>query len=115
MLATLAGIVMEVKAVYWNAYCPMLVNWDPASNITELKLVEYRNAKSSILVTLAGIVMEVKFVADWNALDPMLVKLELGSNVTEVKLDLAWNAFDPMLVTIIPIETLTKDCPLGIL
>jgi hypothetical protein len=73
MLATFAGIVIEVKAELKNAANPMLVNWDPASNVTELKLVARRNAYVSILVTLAGIIMEVKLVASSNALFPMLV------------------------------------------
>ena len=37
MLVTLAGIIMEVKAVSRNTVAPMLVNRDPDSNVTEVK------------------------------------------------------------------------------
>ena len=60
MLVTPAGIVMEVKPVLWNAVRPMLVNWDPASNVTELKLVAPLNAYSPMLLTLSGMLIDVK-------------------------------------------------------
>ena len=41
MLTTLAGIIMEVKLdAPLNALFPMLVNRDPASNVTEVKFCE---------------------------------------------------------------------------
>ncbi len=72
MLITLAGIVMELKLVTClNALSPMLANRDPASNVTELKLVIPKNAEIPMLLTLAGIVMELKPVLR-NACSPML-------------------------------------------
>ena len=44
MLVTAAGMVIDVKSVSSNANTPMLANWDPASNVTELKLVALLNA-----------------------------------------------------------------------
>jgi hypothetical protein len=38
----------------------MMANWDPASNISELKLDAPSKTFSPMLLTLAGIVMEVK-------------------------------------------------------
>ena len=55
-----------------NALSPMLVNWEPTSNITEVKLVAKTNAFESMTVTPDGMVIEVKLVALWNACCPML-------------------------------------------
>ncbi len=97
MLVTLAGIVMEVKAIAsWNIVSSMMANWDPASNVTELKLDASRNASSPILTTLAGIVMEVKLITELNAPIPMLITP--AGIVMEVKLDALLNALFPMLV-----------------
>ena len=68
MLVTFDGMVIEVKLVaYANAFAPMLVNLEPASNIIEVNAVAFRNASSPILVTPNGMLMEVKLVASLNA------------------------------------------------
>ena len=61
MLVTLAGMVMEVKfGIYENAYAPMLLRDEPASNVTDVKLEQPENALFPMLVTFAGMVIEVK-------------------------------------------------------
>ena len=47
---TPAGIVMEVKDVLRNAFCPMLVNRVPVSIVTEVKLDIPANVSSPMLV-----------------------------------------------------------------
>ena len=73
MLVTLDGIVIEVNDGLENATEPMLVNLEPASNVTEVKLVAPWNARSPMLVILAGMVIDVKLDGPPNAYSPMLV------------------------------------------
>ena len=56
-----------------------------------------------MLVTLAGMVIEVKLYEFMNALSPMMVR-PFG-RVMDVKLDAPENARDPRLVTLDPITT----------
>ena len=52
-------MVMEVRLVQWeNAYSPMLVT--PSGMVMEVRLVQLENAQLPMLVTLSGMVMEVK-------------------------------------------------------
>ena len=111
MLLTFAGMVMVVKAVSRNAPVPMMANWDPASNVTELKLDASRNALVPMLLTLAGIVMEVKLGVFWNTLFPMLVNWDPVSNVTEAKDGIFWNASYAMLLTLAGIVMEVKAVP----
>ena len=78
MMRTLAGMIMEVNFdVPWNVLFPMLDNWDPVSNIIDVKLVASLNAFIPMLVTPAGMVMEVKLDAPKNAESPKLVYPEI--------------------------------------
>ena len=51
----------------------MVVNSEPASNITDINSVAAQNAASPILVTLAGMVIEVKVLALLKACVPMIL------------------------------------------
>ena len=94
MLPTLAGIVIEVKLVAReNTDFSMLVNWDPGSNVTELKLVS-ENVDCPMLATFAGIVIEVKAELK-NAPDPMLAT---PAGILMEVIAVPRNAPDPMLV-----------------
>ena len=57
-------MAMEVKAdALMKADCPMLVNLEPVSNITEVNFDAAANEYCPMVVTFAGMVMEAKLDA----------------------------------------------------
>ena len=114
MVVTFAGMIMEVKLdAFWNAPFPMLVNLEPASNVTLVNFdstpVSYTrlNAYSPRLVTFAGMLIELKLNVPKNAWSPMLVTL--AGMIMEVKLIAPSNALAPMLVTVAGISKFTAS------
>ncbi len=59
MLTTDAGMMIDVKFVYANAFDPMLVKREPAENDTEDKEPQPAKALPPMLVTEAGIMIDV--------------------------------------------------------
>jgi hypothetical protein len=84
---------MEVNEVESKAPTPIVSNWLPGANVTEVRAVLFTKAPDSIVVTLAGIVTDVN-VLFINAQVTMVVTL--SGIVIEVICPV--NAMYPILV-----------------
>jgi hypothetical protein len=90
-------IVIEVKLEqFWNKRSLILVT--PLGIIIEVNIEQLENAPSPILVTLLGIVNEVKLEQNLKAVVLILVMLLVGSNVIVVSPERFRNALSPILV-----------------
>jgi hypothetical protein len=86
MVNTVAGRRILVKAVHeLNAPKSIVVKLLLASNVTEVKAVQFSKTLSPMVITLFGISIVVKAVQLAKVDVLMAIKLLLASNVTEAK------------------------------
>jgi fucose 4-O-acetylase-like acetyltransferase len=76
MLIMLSGITIEVIAVFWNVYCPMLVRLVPS----DIDVIDLQSKAPSPRVIILFGMYTVVIVVYVNEYSPML--MTVGGNIT---------------------------------